>query len=304
MIQRHTHGKLTWIDLENPTLEEVRDITNEFKLNPLAAEELMGPSLRPKVDLYPNFIYLILHFPTWKHTHTGQTNQEVDFIIGKNFLITTRYDTIDPLHKFSKIFEVNSILDRSDMGNHAGFLFFYMIKKLYKAIDHELDYMNDQLKVIENHIFSGKEKEMVQSISATGRNLLNFKQALRAHKDILSSLEGAGEIFFGEDFRYHLKTISGEYFRVYTTILSLGDFLSELRDTNDSLLSSKQSDTSRALTVIASITIPLSIITSLLQIDAVSRPIVGLKYDFWIIVAILVGIGALTALFFNRKKWL
>src|SRR5210317_1659031 len=120
MLTRYKHRNLTWIDLESPTQEEVRNIMSEFSINPLAAEELLTPTLKPKVDQYDNFIYLILHFPAFKHSHSEGQNQEVDFIIGKDFLITTRYDTVDPIHKFSKVFEVNSILDRSDMGAHSG----------------------------------------------------------------------------------------------------------------------------------------------------------------------------------------
>ena len=175
MLTRYTHKNLTWIDLESPTQEEVRTVMTEFAINPLAADELLTPTLKPKVDQYDNFIYLILHFPAFKHSHAGGQNQEVDFLIGKDFLVTTRYDTIDPIHKFSKVFEVNSILDRSDMGSHAGYLFFYMVKKLYKSISHELSAVEDALEDVEENIFSDREREMVVEISRLSRQLLNFQ---------------------------------------------------------------------------------------------------------------------------------
>ena len=161
---------------------------DEYDINPLVAEELLSPTLKPKVDFYRDYIYLILHFPAFRHTHQNtQSNQEVDFIIGKDHLITTRYDTIDPLHKFSKVFETDSILDKSDIGTHAGFVFFFMIKKLYKSLEHELEYIDDALETIEDEIFEGREKEMVVSLSIVSRDLLNFKQAMRTHKEVLDS---------------------------------------------------------------------------------------------------------------------
>src|SRR3989344_2952266 len=197
MVSRYTHKSVTWVDVETPTKEEVRKLMDEFSIHPLVAEELLLPTVKPKVELYNDqFIYLILHFPAFRHTHTAGTDQEVDFIIGRNFIITTRYDTIDPLHKFSKIFEVNSILDRSDIGEHAGFVFFYMIKKLYKALEHELEYISDRLHATEEHIFKGMEKEMVIELSNISRELLAFKQAIALHREVLESFEIAARSFF------------------------------------------------------------------------------------------------------------
>ena len=302
MITRYSHKKLTWVDLESPTQEEVRSIMNEFHINPLAADELLAPTLKPKVDTYENFIYLILHFPAFKHTNTLSQNQEVDFLIGKDFLITTRYDTIDPIHKFSKVFEVNSILDKNDMGTHAGYLFFYMIKKLYKAISHELEFLENSLDEIEEEIFRDREREMVVEISKVSRQLLNFKQALIAHKDVLGSFESAGRSFFGDSFGYHLRTIVGEYYRVENEIKFNAETAAELRETNNSLLSTKQNEVMKTLTLMSFVALPLTFIASIFGMNT-NLPLVGADNDFYIVLGIMGAIALPLFIFFRLKKW-
>ena len=302
MITRYSHKNLTWVDLESPTQDEVRSIMNEFHINPLAADELLAPTLKPKVDTYENFIYLILHFPAFKHSNTLNQNQEVDFVIGKNFLITARYDTIDPIHKFSKVFEVNSILDKSDMGTHAGYLFFYMIKKLYKAISHELEFLENSLDEIEEQIFRDREREMVVEISKVSRQLLNFKQALVAHKDVLSSFEAAGKSFFGTAFSYHLRTIVGEYYKVENEIKFNVETATELRETNNSLLSTKQNEVMKTLTLMSFIALPLTFIASIFGMN-IELPLIGAESDFYIILGIMGAIAIPLFLFFRFKRW-
>jgi len=153
MITKYKHKNLTWVDIEAPTREDVIQVMEEYHIQPLVADELNSPTLRPKVDVYDNFIYLILHFPTIFHKHGNQTEQEVDFVIGKDFLITTHYDVVDPLHDFSKVFEVNSILDKSNISEHAGFLFYYIIRELYRDLNVELDHVYNTLEGIESKIF-------------------------------------------------------------------------------------------------------------------------------------------------------
>jgi Mg2+ and Co2+ transporter CorA len=72
MISRYNYKELLWIDIEAPTHEEIRSIMEEFDIHPIVADELLSPSLRPKVDHYENLIYLILHFPAIRHTHNSQ----------------------------------------------------------------------------------------------------------------------------------------------------------------------------------------------------------------------------------------
>lgn len=304
MVTRYTHKRLAWVDLESPTQEEVRGIMDEFHINPLVAEELLSPTLKPKVEQYDNCIYLILHFPASKHSHGKDKNQEVDFIIGKDFLITTRYDTIDPIHKFSKVFEVNSILDRSDMGTHAGYLFFYMIQKLYKALSHELEYVENSIEYIEDQIFNDHERDMVKEISRVSRQLLDFKQALSAHKDILGSFELAGKQFFGDAFGYHLRTIIGEYYKVENTVKFHLETAVELRETNNSLLSTKQNEIMKVLTIMAFVTFPLTLISSIFGMNTKWLPFVGQPHDFWIVISIMATIALLFFVFFKYKKWL
>ena len=304
MIERYTHKGLTWVDLESPTGEEVRQVMEEFGVHPLVGDELLVPTLRGKVDLYENHIYLVLHFPAFRHSHTKDGNQEIDFIIGKDYLITTHYDTIDPIHKFSKVFEVNSILDKSDIGNHAGFLFFYMIRKIYRSLYHELDYLDDRLEEAEAAIFGGGEQSMVQYLAGINHDLLNFKQALRSHSEVLSSLEVAGKEFFGEKFSYHLRSITGEYYKVSGTLEGLKETMTDLRDTNDSLLSAKTNNIMKILTIITFATFPSVLLAGIFGMNAQATPFVGTPHDFWTILSLMLFTTVLTFGFFIYKKWL
>ena len=304
MVTIRTYKKLTWIDLESPTKEEVRTIMEKYYVHPLVVNELLSPTLRPKVDVYENLLYIILHFPTITHRHDDRLEHELDFIVGKDFLITTHYGPFEALADFSKIFEVNSILNKGNMADHAGFLFFYLIRELYGNMTDELDHTRHTLNSITEEIFAGKEEKMVQAISGVGRNLLAFKQAIQPHKEVLDSFEEAGVKFFGKEFLYYLNAMSGEYYKIYNRLESQREMLSELRDTNDSLLTTKTNETMKILTILASLLLPAAIIASIFGMNTVAIPIIGMENDFYIVMGMM---GALTIglfLYFKYQKWI
>lgn len=303
MKSRYQHKHLTWIDLDSPTREEVHDIINEFGIDLLVGEELLLPSTKPRVDFHGAYIYTVLHFPALRHSHKTK-EQEVDFIIGRDFLITAHYDTVDPLHKFSKVFEVNAIIGESNLGDHAGFLFFYMLKNLYKAVEHEIEYVHHDLMVVEEQIFKGHEVEMVKGLSRSARDLLNLRQTIEPHREVLQTLETDGVQFFGQDFGKYLRALANEYYRVHNHIMRNTDSLHELRETNNSLLSTKENETMRVLTIMALLTFPLALFVAIFDIDAEYNPIIGLPYDFYIIVGIVISMGISMLMYFRYKKWL
>jgi len=303
MQSRYQSNGLAWIDLESPTPAEIQNIINEFGIAASIAEELLLPSGKPRAEFYEHYLYIIFHFPALRHSHTMR-EQEIDFIVGKDFIITAHQETIDPLHKFSKVFEVNSVLQTNNFGDHAGFIFFYMVKKMYKAVEHELEYLHRDLNEIEEHIFSGHEAEMVAAISQSARDLLNLRQTIEPHHEVLHDLESQGVQLFGAEFAPYLRALSNEYYRVHTHIMRETDSLHELRETNNSLLTTKQNETMKVFTIMAFFTFPLALISGILNMDSAHNPIKGLPYDFWIVTGILCITGFIMFLYFKKKKWL
>jgi len=304
MLNTYKHKNLTWVDLENPTSEEVEHLVKKYKIHPLVAQELLSPTVRPRVDLYTDFIYLILHFPTITHSHNGEVEQEVDFIIGKDFLITVHYDMVDPLREFSKVFEVNSILDKSNIGEHAGYLFFYIMREMYKNSSNELGSITTRLKDIEEKIFKGEEGKMVREISSTNKSLLDFRESIRFHKEVLESFEAAGKSFFENKFDYYLHSLLGEYYKVYNLLENQKETLVDLRETNDSLLTTKTNETMKVLTIIAFIFLPMSFIIQIFGISSNYLPFVSSPDGLWKIIGLIGTVGLSMFIWFKYKKWL
>ncbi len=303
MLSRHEHNGLVWIDLESPSRDEVQDLIDRFHIAPLVADELLLPSTKPRAELADTYLYLVFHFPALRHSHRTR-EQEVDFVVGHNFVITAHYDTVDPLHKFSKVFDVNAVLDKSPIGDHAGHLFFAMLKKLYKAVEHEVEFVRHDISIIEEHIFAGHEVKMVTAISRVSRDLLNLLQVVEPHRDILRQLETDGAKFFGADFSPYLRALSDEYYRVHNHITRSNDFIHELRATNDSLLTTKQNEVMKTLTVITAVAAPLALIAGLFGISSQFVPIINTHQGFWFVLGLMTLIAGAIVWVFKRENWL
>ncbi len=297
--------------MESPNKADIAKVREDFDVHSIVAEEVLTPSLRPKVDVYSSHVYLVLHFPVYSYGKLGfaddgaRTSREVDFILGKNFLVTVHYEHIDEFLDFTKLFEASELMGQGrDAEIDAGFVFYHILGGLYRGIEDDLESINRNLRDIESHIFLGDERRMVERISNVNRSLLDFRWALKNHEDILNSLESDASDFFNESFLTYLHTLYNEYYKIWNIIESNKEIVSDLRTTNDSLLSTKTNEVMKVLTILAFITFPLSLVASIFGMNIDSAPIINNPYGFWIVIGIMLVLMTSMFLYFRHKRWL
>lgn len=305
MVEKRHYNGLNWIDVSCPTPEEVRKLVAEYHIAPAAGEELFAPTTKPKVDTYADHIYLILHFPAaGPNVRTGGSH-EIDFIIGKNYLITVRYESIEPLRAFAKAFEVGAVRDRnSDKEPNVGLLFSHLLKSLYGSLLHELEHLESTLIAIEKSVFEENDRNLIGRLSLAGRELLAAKQATRLHQGVLESLETSGATIFGKDFKESLSGAIGAYYRVRETLESNRELLHELRTTHDSFVSSKQNEIIRTLTIISFAILPLTLIASLFAMEVGGKPFGDTPHGFYGVIMLMFVVLAGIVVYFKARKWL
>lgn len=304
MIHTHSYKNSTWIDLEKPDKKEVLEVMEKYAIDPLVAKDLETPTPKPKIEALDKSVYLVLHFPVLKHSHVLSNNQEIDFVIGNNFLVTAHYDTIDALHRFGKTIETDSIINKKNVEVSGSLLFYKLVKEVYQALYNELAYINSWLEDIDHKVFNGNKKDMVRAISEANRALLRFKKTISINKEMFMSLQTLSSKTLGSELAYYSHILAQESAKMLTLIESYTDEVSELRETNNSLISARQNEITLSISLIALIALPLSLLISLFQIDAISRPIVGMPNDFWVLSGGIVGVAILLFLIFKIKKLL
>ena len=308
MIYTHSYRGIVWLDMESPTDEEASGLVKRYGLHPLVGEELKRSSSLAKIDFFPDYILIVLTLPIRKRTKSGGyeiVDREIDFVIGKNFLITSRTDTLEQLEYFGKIFDANSILNKDEKIEHAGYLFYYMVKRIYAGMAEDLENIKDSLTAAEIGIYKGDERKMVEVLSSLSHEIIDIKQTARMHKDVWEKMVSYDEKnFFGSEFNSYIHDIRDEFNVIHELIVNSHELLADLRETNDSLLNAKQNEIIKILTTITVIFYPATLIASLLTIPATNVPLINIA-NGWILIVIISAIctGGFWW-FLRRKNWI
>jgi magnesium transporter len=187
---------------------------------------------------------------------------------------------------------------------HGGFLFVALMSSLYDGLSAKLDYIDSRMDYIEEEMFDEREREMVFEISKVSQTLITFRQILFSHKEVLESATPMFLRIFNTDFEKHIEKLVVYYQYLARRTSTLSASLQELRDTNDSLLSTKQNEIMKALTVMAFVTYPLALIAAVFGMNTEHTPFVDGQYGFLIILGIMVSAALTFFAYFKYKRWL
>ena len=303
MIERYKNGSLTWVDVLSPSSEEVRELFDEFNLSPELVGDLTGPVPRSEAVESGNVIKMTMDFPIVKRTDIDHPH-ELKFLIGKKFLITVRYEDMEAIHHFQKEFEVVSTLKKPGKTAVGAHLFFGLMNELYKSQAAKLDYLETRMNNIEEEVFKAHEKEMVNEIASIGRKLISFRQNLSAHDDVYREAKAHFERIFGTKVLKQLVELHGQYFFLTRRVNGLFETFIELRNTNMAILSTKQNEVMKILTIMAFVTFPLSLFAAMFGMNTQTLPLTGYPGDFWIIIGIMTCATIGFFVFFKYKHWI
>jgi len=303
MIERFQTGKLMWTNLKNPTEAEITEIVHALDIPITLTSDLIAPVPRNYAHESNGVIKIAVDFPVVKRID-AEHPYELKFIIMKAALVTVQYEEMEAIDRFKKQFEVLTTLGKTSKKMTGAHLFFALMNELYNTSGTKLDYVESNLSDIEAQIFKDNERQMVVEIAKTTKRLIAYRHTLKAHEDLFFDLEPLFLSVYENVYVHDVTGLRKTYMMILHRTNSLFETLSAIRDANDAMLTTKQNETIKTLTIMAFITFPLTLFSSMFGMNTEGTPIIGHSHDFWIIVGIMSCVTIFFFGFFKYKRWM
>ena len=134
------HG-FRWVNIERPTPLETAWLEEHFDFHALDLEDVLSRNQRPKIDEYPEYLFIVLHFPVFDR-QVGRLNAgELDIFVGRDFLVTIPNTPLQPVEYLFERCRQKEDLREQLFSKGSGFL-------LYRVIDDAFDYCFPMLRKI------------------------------------------------------------------------------------------------------------------------------------------------------------
>src|SRR4030042_6846787 len=130
-LQTLSHGGVTWIDIRQPTKDDMNRLQQQFPFfHPLDLEDCLSTSERPKIDEYDNYLFIVMHFPFFNKATRRLGRDELDIFVGRGFLVTVSDGTLQPLVEGFDDCLMDEVIQRQFMGRDSYYLLYMLVDDL------------------------------------------------------------------------------------------------------------------------------------------------------------------------------
>lgn len=295
--------KITWIDIEKPTENDVDFLRENFNFHELVLNEIIPDTIRTKVDVYDDYFYLVLHFPAFDKATRSTRSQELDILVNNNTIITLHKEAIIPLKSIFDQFNLYEEEKQKYISEADGpaKMLYHLIDSLLNSCFPKLDHISENIDQAERAIFQDEEKNMIREVSIIKRDILDFRRALKPQRQILESLEVTVIKFFGENYKPFFNDLLGHHMRIWDNLENYKELTESLESTNATLFSSKLNETIRILTIFTALLMPISIIVGVFGMNVIV-PFQSHPQGFIIILSLATLTILSIYLYFKKKK--
>jgi magnesium transporter len=293
---------LTWVHAERPGALEVAYFAERFGFHELDLEDVLSKRQRPKIDEYPEYLFVVLHFPIYDKSVRRLNAAELDVFLGQDFLITLPNAELLPVTHLFRRCEDDPEL-RQELFRESGYLLYHVLDDLFDYCFPILDKVGAKLDAIEPAIFEERSEDVVRDISNAKQEIIAYRKIIKPERSTLRMLERSTERFLPEDLDIYFDDIVDAAERIWDLLDNYKEVIDGLESTNESFISHKQQYRLQLLTVVTVILLPLTLIASIFGMN-VRVPGEGQIGPFWLIVGVLVVLGAGLLALFRWRRWL
>ncbi|MBA3549245.1 MAG: magnesium/cobalt transporter CorA [Nannocystis sp.] len=293
-----------WLDLESPSEEEARVLSDVFHFHPLAIEDTLQDYGHPKIDTFDDHVFMIVHGIDFSRVNLEKSMDirtlELDIFVGERYLVTHHGDpavrSINELHK-----------DVCEPGHRPWVSVRLLHRLLDRLVDNFLPVMDQvgaKLEILEDQIIHNPEPDLLEKVLEAKKSIQKVRRMAAHQRLILESLA-----------RGHLELIPREslaFFRdIYDHFVRVADLAEAYREGAQSAVeaylsmsANKTNEIMKVLTQISTVMLPLTFIAGIYGMNFDLMPELRWTYGYPFAVGLMVITAAGLLIWFRRRHWL
>lgn len=249
-----------WVDMEKATPEENKAVLETvFDFHPLAIEDCVGVSERPKIDEYDNYVFMVIHAVDYINSlHVFQTT-ELNLFIGRNFLVTFHDE---PLRS------INIMSERVQKKAHAlprspDLLAYHILDLLFDNYQPALDELSSELATLEHRVLIGDTSKVLTEVVNLQGEVQRLRQIMAPQRDVIARLiRGEFPKVIRAALVPYLRDLQDNLSRITDLAETYRESLTSTLQIHLNLQQMQINRVIKILTVLATLSMPVLLVTS------------------------------------------
>lgn len=260
-------GGFFWLHYLEPVSDDLHPLIQQLDLHPLAVEDALDDNQLPKIDDFPSSTFIV--FNAFSYFEEKLTVQEVDFFLGKHFVVSI--DRIGPDGK-PLLDGIEQVVLREMEEDRLGaaFVLHTMLDLIVDRKVYAIEAMEDRLAVTEDAVMDRPTDFDPKSLQQIRHMLVTLRKSLFHEREVFVKICRKDCPFIPDRAIFQYRDIYDHLARFFELTETLRDIATSLMEIDLSMRSNEMARASnrtnrsvRRLTLITIVFLPLSLLASI-----------------------------------------
>ncbi len=289
-----------WVDITAPGEVEGRLLGEVFGFHPLSVEDAVSTIQYPKVEMYEEYLYVVLHGIDPRARSHHFATHDVDFFLGPNYLVTVHNGTSRSIKHVGELCERRE----SVLGSGPAALLHRIVDAMVDNYRPEIDELEVRITKMEEQAFVGRDS-IVRQLLHLKRDLSSLRRVVVPQRDVVGRLARREFAAISDEMTYRFRDVYDHLVRISEEAMIFQDRLNGVLDAHLSVVSNRLNEVMKVLTVMSTIFLPLTVLTGMWGMNIVLPHLPGGENaQFFWISGLMVAIVVTMLAYFKRSGWL
>lgn len=294
-------GVTVWLDLHDPGAGDLEVLTAEFGLHPLAVEDAVLRHERPKLDRYPDHLFLSAYAVHLDETTAELAGSELAAFITPRALITVRKD---------RGFDVDALVERwddsPDLAVHGvGYLLHGLLDVVVDGHFTAVQALDDQIEALQEQLFAADDAgiEVQRRSFRLRKSLVLLRRVVLPMREVVNTLMRRDLHLLDEEMAHYFQDVYDHVLRATEWTESLRDLVTTILETRLTIQGNRLNEIMKKLTGWAAI---IAIPTAITGFYGQNIPFPGFGQTWGVVasVVLIAVVGGGLYATFRRRGWL
>ena len=311
-IQVVKFNEMSFIIVSKPNDLEIKYLKNNFEFDSLHLDDYLHKTQVPKIETFKKYTLVVLDFPTFVQnivpTSSNQLglpsvnlphilpaeikkkrlfNSQVDFFIGKDYLVVLHDGNLAPINDIFTLCQQTLRSRNEYMGEGPIFLAYRIIDALVDTCFPVVNGMMTTIDKIDRELERKPSQSAIEDISVTRRNIVVFHTMIKPIIPLFKRLEQGEYRELNGTMQPFWNNVFDHLQKIWDRLEDARELIEGISESNESLLSYRNNEIVRFLTVITSIAFPFVIINNLYSMNVTGLPYAQDPRIIWILFGVI-----------------
>lgn len=285
-------GGTLWIDVDSTVRAQHAVLEKVCHIHPLAIEDTLNPQTRVKYEDMDGYLFVVARGVRFCETTDDPYDLEtinVYFFLGPTWLVTVHGPGATALERVRTRVAENAELIARGPARMMHAVLDEMVDEFFPVLDR----VDEFLDGIEERVFVSFDQSALREIFSVKRLVLQLRRHLAPQREVLTQLTNRPSDLLPSSTQLYFRDVYDHVLRINESIDAYRELLSSTLDSYLSQVSNRFSQSSKALAVIATVTLPFVIVSGMWGMNFAHIPLSTHPHGFWLLLAVQMLIAAI-----------